>query len=630
MTEAQKDNSGSVERDPGLGQSEPDWCRSNTSDNIETPLSDRVETNDQDQAKNIGLRGVPGQVAHQAFQTYPVLIACNLATVRAFVVDLPETASFRARYLGALSLVSERLELSLDLIPADWRRVRQLLVIAATKMTFQVCELLDDVRFILTRCGAFSIYSTNPTQLDASYEQISLLAEQHCRLTDSTRGHFHRFLRWLQVSGYACSDVKNAQFEYHQREQEMIFRTPLARNQRSHITSIWIAIAALDGAPISPVHVFDIRRKRLDHGLDEAPPSFILEIDKLFAALAEHPNPSDENLPACGVRRHRALRHSTCKANRADLLSVLDAFRWAGGDISRIGSLGELTSKSNMALICAGYHQKYERVNPSHKAAIFTVIRLSGELGYLNYEDQLTRRSRINRIMPAKRLLIADHSNRMIRHYRDESKRRVLFRLSEVLKQLADASCNRESLRLLQCAVMLSIIADAPISSTLVLNHLVFKSSVIFKEYGDSVVILLSRKITHKKVDLEYHMSPHASAMIRFYYDKLISIGIADPTHLFVKPNNDRKKTVYLGQQFVQIMQEYTGYGLTLSQTSNLVSYIFLEQNPNNTETVRRARGHVSLQPSKALANAAKSSIAPEVLADMVLDRIDWRRQSNE
>jgi len=366
------------------------------------------------------------------------------------------------------------------------------------------------------------------------------------------------------------------------RPHDVVRRIPQLWNEASKKIDVWPKIEL-------PLVSFRIPPKRLQW--DALPASFRADAET-YLAMRANPDPFDErpNAPP------RPLAPSTLNQQKAHLRLAASVLVESGIPVEEITSLAVLVELEHFKGILRHYH---ERANGEPNAFVIGVAITLIQVAYHHLEaspEDITHLKRIAAKLPRMPLELTAKNKAFLRQFESDWLRAELLFLperlvAEVTKKLAEG---RVDFVKAQMAVAIEFQLAIPLRPQN-LSRLNWGRHFTEPDGPKGPLMLHIPKAETKsgKNDFNVEVPEPAARRLRWYRRHILPRLKADPNgDLFVTRHGEPKSQETLTDQIIKTIELYLGVDMSPHQFRHLAGSSYLDENPEDTETVKNLLGH--------------------------------------
>jgi integrase len=349
-------------------------------------------------------------------------------------------------------------------------------------------------------------------------------------------------------------------------------------------------------------------------GWDAVPPSFREEAEAWLATLAEEPDLLSE------TARVRALSPASIKAYRYALLQSVAGLVNSGRPIASISSLSVLVDPKAVETILEHHRTRMSVARSQVLAQIAHVLVLVAQHVGVSDEGTLKKiKLARSRVTPPNRGL-KNKPKEALRQFVDRDNiekllilpQRIWWRLSRKNAHTIDDA------RLMQVAVALELLLMRPIRRG---NLVALRFGEHILKIGKQTVIVIEGEDVKNHVAHDYAIPPESARMLDFYATRLLPLFGPNPQgFLFPGQIIGRSKSgEQFGRYFRKTIREETGLQVYPHLMRHFGATLYLTENPEGMEVVRRVLGHRSSDTTAQNYTGVHDQIAVQRFDDLVL-----------
>jgi hypothetical protein len=366
------------------------------------------------------------------------------------------------------------------------------------------------------------------------------------------------------------------------KPRDVIRRIPQLWNEASKRSDVWPKIEL-------PLVSFKVPSKRLQW--DALPASFRADAEA-YLAMRANPDPFDErpNAPP------RPLAPSTVNQQKAHLRLAASVLVESGMLVEEITSLGVLVAPEYFKEILRHYHQ---RANGQPNAFVIGLAVTLIQVAHYHVgasPEQVTHLKRIASKLPAVPHELTAKNKAFLRQFESDRLRAELLFLPDrlvgnVTKRLAEG---RVDFVKAQMAVAIEFQLAIPLRPQN-LSRLNWGRHFSEPNGPKGPLMLHIPKVETKsgKNDFNVEVPEDAARRLRWYRRHILPRLNADPSgDVFVTRRGAPKSQETLTDQIIKTIEVYLGIDMSPHQFRHLAGSSYLDENPEDTETVKNLLGH--------------------------------------
>jgi integrase len=397
-----------------------------------------------------------------------------------------------------------------------------------------------------------------------------------------------RFVHFCDSRGIKPEDVDDSVMtDFRAYLEKQTFKTK-PQNIHRDTCQLWNRVA--DTAAELSLHKVAVPSNRIicTPGWDEVPLSFRLEAEAWLFALAEKPDLLSESA------RVKPLAASSINTYRYTLLQAVAGLVQCGRPIRSIVSLSDLVSLAAVETILE-FHRKRMGVAQSQMLGqiAHVLVLVAAEV---KADEQTVAKLKLarSRVMPPNRGL-KRRPKEVLRQFLDrENIEKLLILPHRICRRLeARKELTLADARLMQVAVALELLLMRPIRRG---NLIALRLGQHVLSVGKRTVIVLKEEEVKNGVAHDYVIPPESARMLDFYVTRLLPMFGSNPKR-FLFPgeiSGNHKSGEQLGRFFTKTIRGETGLRVYPHVMRHFGATLYLTDNPEGMEVVRRVLGHRS------------------------------------
>ncbi len=379
-----------------------------------------------------------------------------------------------------------------------------------------------------------------------------------------------RFYLWLQTR------------TLYPKPRDLVRRTPLLWNEAQERVPGW---------PRTRLRPRSFRKPRQHLHWSELAPSLVADADA-YLALRHKP----DVFAAEGSVPRRPLADSTLRQQREHLRITASLVARQQGGADQVQQLADLVTDKAFKVVLRHF---YERAEGKSNAFAISIAKTLIDVARFHVgvsPDHLAELKRLAAKLPAVPLDLTEKNKALLADLDSEHLRAALYRLSEEL--LAEVSRKLDAPRLplvlAQVAIAVDILLVAPLRPQ---NLCRLNWQRHFAEpngpRGRLLIHIPAAETKTRKRELIFELPPDVAQRLRWYRKHVLPRRGADPNgDLFVVEGGKPKAQATLSQQVSEILAARVGLKMTIHQFRHVAAVSYLDQHPEDFETVRELLGH--------------------------------------
>lgn len=293
-------------------------------------------------------------------------------------------------------------------------------------------------------------------------------------------------------------------------------------------------------------------------------------------------------------------KRSTLETHRAQIRRLASALVRTGYPIERITGLCDLVRPDNARAALTYYHDRLGGKTPGLFEMASTLVVVAEQYVRLP-EPALSELKEFRNRLRCRQRGMTDKNRERVRQFHDPRNQQRFLALTARLIRLSEKSANpRKAALLYQTAVLHEIGINAPLRLQN-LAELNLDRHVRFSGSGRrrrAFLAIPSEEVKNREA-LEFELPAHLVNMLERYLEahrpRLVSGN--DDGWLFPGQKPGRPKTVVqIRHQLCKAVLKHTGLVVNPHVYRHIAAFFYLEQHPEDYETVRRLLGHKSIE----------------------------------
>lgn len=514
----------------------------------------------------------------------------TMAALIKFIVADPNVSEVRRRNLAcSIRRFCQVLDKQLEDAPASFellrRAVEQFHPSKAGMHRQRWSTIRSDVGFALKRAqGLEPEAKTKPTLSD-----VWLMFEVEARRLKLRRWGLSRLVTFCNAKALVPTDVDDLiikEYQVHIRNQT--FKTKTQQHLRD-ACQLWNRLGkAVPNLGLKTLIIAD-NRERYTPSWDELPGSLQQEVESWLTSMSSDGDLLSETGPV------RPLRPSSIRSYRYSLLQACAGLIKGGRDPKTITSLRELVEPESAKAALKFYVERNEGKRSQMLHQIAHVLVLVAQNVAADAPDWITTLKRFrSKLAPIRSELKARPKN-ALRQFADRANiEKLLLLPSKIFFRVkAKKVLTLKDARLMQVAVGLELLLMRPIRranlvSLQIGNHVL--------RVGARIHIVIDGSEVKNGVSHDYTIPSESTKLLSFYVDNLLPLFGSNPSN-FLFPGSipgKSKSPEQIGRFFSNTILVETGLEVYPHLLRHFAATIYLSDNPDGIETVRRVLGHRS------------------------------------
>jgi integrase len=361
------------------------------------------------------------------------------------------------------------------------------------------------------------------------------------------------------------------------------------------------AAASIDGWPQLQIEV-PVRRVDIALPLDAFPKSFRKDVEGFLTQGAE-PDVFSESY--C-----RPVHPLTVRNRRQKILMAATALAKNGFPMAQITGLAVLVELEQAKPALRFLYDRAGGKTTGHIYQIATLLKTISRHHAHNSEEAIEPLRKLCKALKPKSAGLTEKNKRFLRQFTDLKKLVALLTLPErVIRQAERGNGNRrrDAVRIeLAVAIAVELVIPIRVENLAGLcldRHLQF--------VGNRAYLAIPAEETKNDNAIEAELPPYLTRQLRIYIETYRPMLFGSPTPwLFPGENGERRGTGGFGMQIGAFVAREAGVMMTTHQFRHLAAKLYLDQNPDGVETVRRLLGHKSIETTMRFYRELESVLA--------------------
>lgn len=443
----------------------------------------------------------------------------------------------------------------------------------------------SDVAFALKRIGLTPNQPKPKVPLSAEWTELQL----HLKEFGHAQWGLSRLARYCDgrsITPAAVDDAVMADFLSYLRTQ-----TLKTKPERAHrdVCVLWNRLAeAAEELALQQVTLLDNRRT-YSPDWEAVPLSLRQEIEGWLAAMSEEVDLLSETGPL------RPLRPASVASYRYALRQAIAGLMHSGRPLSEITSLAMLVEPKAVEAALEFHRTRMEVKQSQMFAQIAHVLVLAAEHAVHVDPATLATLKRMRSRVAAPRTGLKPRPRDALRQFLDREAIEALLVLPQRLQRRLQRKqeLTAADARLMQVAVALELLLMRPIRRG---NLVALQLGRHVLRVGGRTVILLDEDEVKNRVAHDYPIPPESAKLLNFYTERLLPLLGPNPNR-FLFPGaipGKAKSPEQFGRQFSKVIRAETGLDVYPHLLRHFAATLYLTENPEGLEVVRRVLGHRS------------------------------------
>jgi integrase len=400
---------------------------------------------------------------------------------------------------------------------------------------------------------------------------------------DVTDDAVERFLHWLETR------------TLRSRPRDLVRRVPNLWNEAVEKVDLW---------PRTRLSRLSFRATPEHLGWHQMPESLVRDVED-YLAKREDPDIFDDspNVP------RRPLASSTIRQQREHLRLAASVLSKSGRPIETITSLGNLVEPEAFKTILRHYHRRNNGAPNAFLTGLAkTLIQVARYHAGVTDEELGRLKALAGKLQPVPNGL-TDKNKALLRHLEsDDARRKLMFLPDRLLKDVVSTLENGR-LRFVeaQVAIAVDIVINAPLRpQNLADLNWARHFSEVKGSSGPLALHIPAPETKTKKRDLSLELPEETARRLRWYRRHILPRLGADPNRaLFVTHKGHKKKQATLTAQIIKLIERHVGIHMTPHQFRHFAAASYLDENPEDLESVRALLGHAYAKTTLIYAGAS-------------------------
>lgn len=414
------------------------------------------------------------------------------------------------------------------------------------------------------------------------------------------------FTNWCAANGIGPTEVGDAELErfgtwlgtrtLYARPRDVIRDTPRFWNEAARTVPGW---------PASTLSLISFRPASPNLGWEELPAGLRTEAEA-YLALRANPDPfdNDPNAP------NRPLAASTIRQQKEHIRLAVSVLLQGGTPAETLTSLTVLVEPDAFKAVLRHYHVKADG-----KANAFVVALAKTLIDVARYQVRVSdaRLAELKKLasrLPPVPFDLTKKNKALLHELEDERMRARLVYLPDQLMRDVKAKL-KSGARLrhaeAQVAVAIELLLSAPLRPQ---NLVDLNWSRNFKEpqgpKGNLLLYIPKDATKTKRRELIFEIPPELAANLRFYRREVLPQLGGDPNgDLFVVKGGGRKSQETLSEQITEAVRKVVGIHMTPHQFRHVAAMLYLDEHPEDFQTVTDLLGHAWSKTTQIYAGAS-------------------------
>ncbi len=443
----------------------------------------------------------------------------------------------------------------------------------------------SDVTFALKRIGLAPDQPKPRVALSSEWADLQLRLKQ--------LGHAHwglsRLARYCDGRGIAPAAVEDAVMaDFLGYLQTQTLKAKPERTFRD-VCVLWNRLAGAAADLVLQQVTLPDNRRTYSPDWKAVPLSLRLEVEDWLTSMSKEADLLSETGPL------RPLRPASIKSYRYALRQAVAGLMHSGRALGEITSLAVLVEPKAVEAALEFHRTRMEVKQSQMLAQIAHVLVLAAEHAVHVDTATLTSLKRMRSRVAAPRGGLKPRPRDALRQFLDRGAIERLLILPQRLQRrlqgkqeltVADA-------RLMQVAVALELLLMRPIRRG---NLVAQQLGRHVQRVGGRTVILLEEDEVKNRVAHDYPIPPESAKLLDFYTEQLLPLLGPNPNRfLFPGANPGKPKAAeQFGRQFSKVIRAETGLYVYPHLMRHFAATLYLTENPEGLEVVRRVLGHRS------------------------------------
>jgi integrase len=337
---------------------------------------------------------------------------------------------------------------------------------------------------------------------------------------------------------------------------------------------------------LPPLHKLSFQKPR-KIGWEAVDPAFRADAE-CYLQMRADPDPDDDDAPL------RPLAASTLRQIREYLRLAYDAVV-KGRSGKPPAALADLVQPDALKLVIAAYRKP----DGSTTAFLGSMVQCLLQVGELHVKlppaEIASLKKRTRRYRHASNDL-TDKNKATLRHFDDGILCATLFRLpDQLMRQGRELMCSdlAKAARLFQAGLAIGILLNAPMRAQNLIALHVGEHFRFGRGKAPARILIPAAQTKSRRIDLAYELAPQLTQALQWYRLHMLPALQADSCgRLFVMPGGKARSQPNLSDLIKKAVADHLGIHMTPHQFRHLAANLYLDQHPEDFETVRQVLGH--------------------------------------
>ncbi|MGF1609002.1 MAG: tyrosine-type recombinase/integrase, partial [Kiloniellales bacterium] len=400
------------------------------------------------------------------------------------------------------------------------------------------------------------------------------------------------FLNWCSTSGIAPATIDDETIEHFHVWLETRTLCPKPQDLVRRVPRLWNeARSQVPGWPQTKLSLRSFRKPREHLDWSELASSFVADADA-YLALRRKPDlfAAEESAP------RRPLADSTLRQQREHIRIAASLVARRHVCAQQVQQLAELVTPEAFKVVLRHY---YERAQSKPNAFAISIAKTLIDVARFHAgasPDHLAELKRLMGKLPAVPLELTEKNKALIADLDADRVRAALYRLPEEV--LAEVSRKLDASRFPFVQAQVAIAVDIELVAPLRPQNL---SRLNWRRHfsepngprGRLLLHISAEETKSRRRELIFELPPDVAQRLRWYRKHLLPSLDADADgDLFVVEGGKPKAQGTLSQQVSELILARVGLKMTIHQFRHVAAVFYLEDHPEDFETVRELLGH--------------------------------------
>jgi integrase len=324
---------------------------------------------------------------------------------------------------------------------------------------------------------------------------------------------------------------------------------------------------------------------------------------KAYLDMRADPDVFDENAPP------RALVPSTLHQQSEHLRLAASILVESGVDVTCVASLADLVEPEHFTRVLRHYHERADKKPNAFVIALAKTLIQVARYRVGASMDEIKQLKRIAGRLPSVPFDLTEKNKALLRRLKSPRLRAKLLFLPETLHAKVMNALEERPLPFVDAQVgsAIDILLVSPLRPQN-LCGLNWRSH--FQEpdgsRGRLLIHIPAEETKGRRQEFVAEIPPEVAKRLRWYRRHILPLLNADPNgDLFVTKKGCPKTQETLSQQITEAISEYVGIHMTPHQFRHVAATLYLEDRPDDFETVRSLLGHAFSKTTRVYAGSS-------------------------